>query len=168
MTVQEYAAISATLFGVAADPGQIAHIAMGTDDVEAAPLVRLHGKLKRIHVTRLNCDKACKKLILASYANMYTEALEDTFLGYANVTPLDLIVYLRLTYYRIAPMQLADCYNRTTNPYDMQDPLESLFSQIDAGVRYANAGGQPYFEAQYVNIVFILVLTTGVAPLACV
>jgi hypothetical protein len=41
-------------------------------------------------------------------------------------------------------MQLADCYNRTKDPYDMQDPLESLFLQIDAGVRYANAGGQPY------------------------
>jgi hypothetical protein len=83
------------------------------------------------------------------------------------LTPLDLLVYLRLTYGRIAPTQLSDCYNKMTKPYDMQDPIESLFSRIDAGVRYANAGGQPYDEAQYVNIEFLLVLATGVTPLAC-
>jgi hypothetical protein len=29
-------------------------------------------------------------------------------------------------------------------PYDMQDPIESLFSQIDASVRYTNADRQTY------------------------
>jgi hypothetical protein len=34
-------------------------------------------------------------------------------------------------------------------------------------VRYANAGLQPYMEAQYVNIAFLLILNTGAIPDAC-
>jgi hypothetical protein len=54
-----------------------------------------------------------------------------------------------------------------TRPYDLQDPIKMLFTQIDDGVRYALAGGQPYREAQYVNIVFLLILATQSLPLAC-
>jgi hypothetical protein len=55
-----------------------------------------------------------------------------------------------------------------TRPYDLQDPIETLFTQIDDGVRYALAGGgQPYGEAQYVNIAFFLILATQSLPLAC-
>jgi hypothetical protein len=75
---------------------------------------------------------------------MFTEVLEVYLLGYVNITPLDLILYLWLTYDRISPTQLADCYNIMTTLYDMQDPIETLFSQIDASVRYAIAGGHPY------------------------
>jgi hypothetical protein len=105
---------------------------------------------------------------------MYTTALYYYLLGYANITPLDLLVFLRLTYGHIAPLQLADCYSRIATPYEIQEPIELLFSHIDTGVHYANAGGQPYDEDQYVNIAFLLVLATPppcmrrmAAPLAC-
>jgi hypothetical protein len=97
---------------------------------------------------------------------MYTKAILEYLLGYANVPPpLDLLVYLRLTYGRIAPMQIADCYNKMTTIYDMQGRIEMMLSQIDDIVLYA--GGQQYDEAQYVNIDFLLILATGVIPLAC-
>jgi hypothetical protein len=54
-----------------------------------------------------------------------------------------------------------------TCSYDLQDPIETLFKQIDDGVRYALVGGQPYGEAQYVNIAFLLILATQSLPLAC-
>jgi hypothetical protein len=39
------------------------------------------------------------------------------------------------------PTQLADCYTKMMRPYDLQDPIKTLFTQIDDGVRYALAGG---------------------------
>jgi hypothetical protein len=48
-----------------------------------------------------------------------------------------------------------------TAPINFQDPIETLFKQIEDGVLYANAGAQPYMEAQYVNIAFLLILNTG-------
>jgi hypothetical protein len=38
---------------------------------------------------------------------------------------------------------------------------------IGHGVRFANAGIQPYIEAQYVNIGFLLIINTGSIPDAC-
>jgi hypothetical protein len=63
--------------------------------------------------------------------------------------------------------QLDDNYNKMTAPINFQDPIESLFKQIEDGVRYANAGMQPYMEAQYANISFLIILNTGAIHDAC-
>jgi hypothetical protein len=76
-------------------------------------------------------------------------------------------VHLRITYSLINPTQLADNYNKMTASTSFQDPIETLFKQIEDGVRYANAGMQPYMEAHYVNIAFLLVINTGVVPDDC-
>jgi hypothetical protein len=47
-----------------------------------------------------------------------------------------------------------------TTIYDMQDPIETLLTHIDNGVKYGEAGQQPYHEVQYVNIAFLLILNT--------
>jgi hypothetical protein len=52
-------------------------------------------------------------------------------------------------------------------PNNFQDPIETLFKQIEDGVRYANAGMQPYMETQYMNTVILLILNTGAIPDAC-
>jgi hypothetical protein len=52
-------------------------------------------------------------------------------------------------------------------PINFQDPIETLFKQIEDGVRYSNAGIQPSMEAQYVNIAFLLILNIGAIPDAC-
>jgi hypothetical protein len=54
-----------------------------------------------------------------------------------------------------------------TAPINFQDPIETLFKQIEDVVRYANAGAQPYTEAQYGNIAFLLILNTGAIPDDC-
>jgi hypothetical protein len=76
-------------------------------------------------------------------------------------------MHLKQTYGFINPTQLADNHNKMLAPINFQDPIETLFKQIEDGVRYANAGMQPYMEAQYVNIAFLLILNTGAIPYAC-
>jgi hypothetical protein len=75
MTAQEYESVYATPFAVALDPGPIVIVDFGTEAVEAASGMRLHDELKRIYIRCINCDESCKKLIWASYANMFTDAL---------------------------------------------------------------------------------------------
>jgi hypothetical protein len=74
---------------------------------------------------------------------------------------------LKQTYGFINPTQLAENYNKMMGPINFQDPIETLFKQIEDCVLYANAGMQPYMEAQYVNIAFLLILNTGAIPDAC-
>jgi hypothetical protein len=98
---------------------------------------------------------------------MYTSQLEDYLLQYANRSALEILMHLKQNYGFINPTQLAENYNKMTAPINFQDPIETLFKQIEDGVRYANAGAQPYMEAQYVNIAFLLILNTGAIPDAC-
>jgi hypothetical protein len=76
-------------------------------------------------------------------------------------------MHLKQTYVFIDPTQLAENYNKMTMPINFKDPIESLFKQIEDGVRYANSGMQPYMEAHYVNIAFLLILNTGAILDAC-
>jgi hypothetical protein len=94
---------------------------------------------------------------------MYTSQLEDYMLQYANRSALEILMHLKQTYGFINPTQLAENYNKI----NFQDPIDTLLKQIEDGVRYANAGAQPYMEAQYVNIAFLLILNTSAIPDAC-
>jgi hypothetical protein len=76
-------------------------------------------------------------------------------------------MHLKQTYGFINPTQLTENYNKMSAPINFQDPIETLFKQLEYWVRYANAGTQPYMEAQYVNIAFLLILNTGAIPDAC-
>jgi hypothetical protein len=127
----------------------------------------MHAECRRIYKNRINVDQALKKLILEAYDNMYTSQLEDYLLQYANRSAIEILMHLKQTYGFINPTQLAENYNKMTAPISFQDPIETLFKQIEDGVRYANVGAQPYMEAQYVNIAFLLLLNTGAIPDAC-
>jgi hypothetical protein len=98
---------------------------------------------------------------------MYTSQLEDYLLQYANRSALEILMHLQQTYGFINPTQLVENYNKMTAPINFQDPIEILFKKIEDWVRYANAGAQPYMEAQYASIAFLLILNTCAIPDAC-
>jgi hypothetical protein len=167
MTQVEYTAISTSPWVEPYNPNAIPIIPPGTTVVDATQIARMHAECHRIYTNRINVDQALKKLILEAYDNMYSSQLEDYLLQYANRSALEILMHLKQTYGFINPTQLAGNYNKTTAPINFQDPIETLFKQIEDGVRYANDGAQPYMEAQYVNIAFLLILNTGAIPDAC-
>jgi hypothetical protein len=167
MTQVEYAAISVSPWVEPLNPNAIPIIPPGTNTVDAAQLERMHAECHRIYTNRINLDQALKKILLESYETMYTSELEDYLLQYENRSALEIFMHLKQTYGFINPTQLAGNYNKITAPINFQDPIETLFKKIEDDVRYANAGTQPYMEAQYVNIAFLLILNTGAIPDTC-
>jgi hypothetical protein len=167
MTQVDYATISTSPWVEPYNPNAVPIIAPGTTAVYAAQISRMHAECRRIYTNRINVDQALKKLILEAYDNMYTSQLEDYLLQYANRSALEFLMHLKQTYGFIIPTQLAENHNKMTAPINFQDPIETLFKQIEDGARYANAGAQPYMEAQYVNIAFLLILNTGEIIDAC-
>jgi hypothetical protein len=147
MTQVEYTGIIGTPWEEPYDPGTISLIATGTPPINAAQIVRLHGGLWCVHTTHANVEQALKPIIVEAYTNMYTSQLEDYLLQYANRSALEILVHLKTTYGFINPTQLAENYNKMTAPISFQDPIETLFKQIEDGVRYASAGVQPYMGA---------------------
>jgi hypothetical protein len=127
----------------------------------------MHDEFLHIYTKRINVDQALNIIMVEAYDNMYTSQLEVYFLQYANRSALLVLLHWKQTYGFINPTQLADNYKKITAPINFQDPIETMFNQIEDGVRYENAGIQPCMEAQYVNIAFLLILNTGAIPDAC-
>jgi hypothetical protein len=67
----------------------------------------------------------------------------------------------------IAPTELTQNYERLNTPYDPNQPIETLFQQIQDARAFTVAGGQPYGAAIIVNVAYTLVFNTGLFPDAC-
>jgi hypothetical protein len=99
-------------------------------------------------------------LILEAFDDAYLNALSDEVVGYANCTSLDLLTHLLTFYAMIAPTELTQNYERLNTPYDPNQPIETLFQQIQDARAFAVAGGQPYGAAMIVNLAYTLVFNT--------
>jgi hypothetical protein len=83
-------------------------------------------------------------LILEAFDDAYLNALSDEVVGYANCTSLDLLAHLFTFYAMIGPTELMQNYESLNTPYDPNQPIETLFQQIQDVRAFAVAGGQPY------------------------
>jgi hypothetical protein len=140
MTQLKYAAISETPWVEHFNHGAIPFIPAGTNTVDAAHIARMYDEFRRIYTNRINVDQALKRIMLESYDSMYTYQLEDYLLQYNNRSSLEVLMHLKHTYGFINPTQLAENYNKMTEPINLQYPIETLLKHIEDGFRYANAG----------------------------
>jgi hypothetical protein len=166
-TNEEYFAIAAEVFPVPDNPGVSPEVVVGMTAAVIAELTRLHHDATQVYRTYHNVDQAIKKLILEAFDDAYLNALSDKVVGYANCTSLDLLTHLLAFCAMIAPPELTQNYERLNTPYDPNQPIETLFQQIQDARSFAVAGGQPYGAAMIVNVAYTLVFNTGLYPDAC-
>jgi hypothetical protein len=130
MTNEEYFAIAVDLFPVPANPGPSAAIVAGMMAAIIAETTQLHLEATQVYRTYHNVEKKIKKLIKESFNDAYLNALSEKIVGYANCTSLQLLTHLLTYYAMIAPTELTQNYERLNTPYDPNQPIETLFQQI--------------------------------------
>jgi hypothetical protein len=167
MTNEEYFAVAVDVFPVPNNPGPSAAFVAGMTAAVIAETTRLHKESTQVYHTYHNVDQAIKKLIIESFDDAYLNAFSDEIVGSANCTSLQLLTHLLTYYAMIAPIELTQNYEHLNAPYDPNQPIETLFQQIQDARAFAVAGGQPYGAAMIVNIAYTLVFNTGVFPYAC-
>jgi hypothetical protein len=167
MTNEEYFSIEYDVFLVPDNPGASPEVVVGMTAAVIAELTRLHREATEVYRTYHNVDQAIKKLIIEAFEDAYLNALSSEVVGYANCTSLDLLTHLLTFYAMIAPTELTQNYERLNTPYDPNQPIETLFQQIQDARAFAIAGGQPYGNDMIVNAAYTLVFNTGLFPDAC-
>jgi hypothetical protein len=167
MTDKEYFSIAADIFPVPNNSGASAEVVVGMTAAVIAELTQLHREATQVYRTYHNVDQAIKKLILEAFDDAYLNALSNEVFGYANCTSLDLLTHLLTFYAMIAPTELTQNYERLNTTYDPNQPMETLFQQIQDARAFAVAGGQPYGNAVIINVASTLVFNTGLFPDAC-
>jgi hypothetical protein len=161
MTNEEYFAIAADVFPVPDNPGASSEVVVGMMAAVIAELTRLHREATQVYRTYHNVDQAIETLILEAFDDAYLNALSNEEVGYANCMSLDLLTHLLTFYAMIAPTELTQNYKRLNTPYDPNQPIETLFQQIQDARAFGVAGGQPYGAAMIVNVAYTLVFNTG-------
>jgi hypothetical protein len=167
MTNEEYLAVAVDVFPVPNNTGPSSAVVAGMTATVIAETTRSHKELTQVYRTYHNVDQAIKKLIIESFDDAYLNALSDKIMGYENCTSLKLLTHLLTYYAMIAPTELTQNYERLNALYDPNQPIETLFQQIQDARAFAVAGRQPYRAAMIVNVAYPLLFNTGLLPDAC-
>jgi hypothetical protein len=160
MTNEEYFAIEVNVFPVPHNPGPSVVVVAGMTAAVLAETTRLYLEATQVYHTYHNVEQAVNKLIIESFDYEYINALSEDIVGFMRCASLQLLTHL-LTYYAMtAPTEITQNYERLNTPYDPDQPIETLFQQIQDARAFALEGGQPYGALMIVNVAYTLVFNT--------
>jgi hypothetical protein len=95
--------------------------------------------------TCASVQQALKKQIISVFEPMYLDILSDNMVGYANISARDMLDHLLETYGKITAVGLEINFEHMRRAWDPQQPVESLFEQIQDCADYYEAGGRPHW-----------------------
>lgn len=157
-----YATISIAAWIPPPNPGTQAIIPANTTANQITRLNREFDTATTIYATYRLVGNALKKQLLAAVDDIFICSLKAPYIGYGNVTVLDLLTHLFATYAQISPGDLANNESRMTKDYDPNLPIETLFLQIEEAVAYADHGNDPTPAVTVTNRAYNLVFKTGI------
>jgi hypothetical protein len=91
--------------------------------------------------TCTSVQQALKRQIIGVFEPMYLEILNDNMVGYANISARDMLDHLFETYCNITAVDLEIKFEHMRRAWDPQQPVETLFKQIQDCADYSDAGG---------------------------
>jgi hypothetical protein len=112
-------------------------------------------------------QSALKKKIITLIEPMYIEILNDDLVGSANTTSRDMLYHLFLSYGIITAVYIEHNFENMQNAWDPQQPVETLFKQIQDCVDFAEYGGVAIGAAQKLSSAYSKIFKSGKFKSAC-
>jgi hypothetical protein len=105
----------------------------------AALLAERHHWKEAVSIFRTwkTVEQALQKKLITAFEPMYLEILNNDMAGFANTTARDMLDHLFLSYGSITTVDLEHNWENMRKAWDPQQPVESLFKQIQDCVDYA-------------------------------
>jgi hypothetical protein len=88
------------------------------------------------YLTYTSVQQALKKQIISVFEPMYLDILNEDMMGYANISARDTLDHMFETYGNITAVDLKMNFEKMRRAWDPQQPVESLFKQIQDGADY--------------------------------
>jgi hypothetical protein len=98
---------------------------------------------------------------------MYFDILSDNMVGYSNISARDMLYHLLKTYGNITAVDLDINFEHMRRAWDPQQPVESLFKQIQDFAYYSEAGGVLIGHPHQINVGYTKIFATGHFMSAC-
>jgi hypothetical protein len=167
VSVAVYNTLSNIPFVPPLNPGPTAVIPAIATAAQISNLHRLHTEALARFREYIATDKALKQQLITAIQPMYLRALSHRITGFANVTTRQMLVHLYTNYGRLTPADVQANDHTMKAQYDPNQPIETLFDQIETAIDIADAASAPYSPEQVVTIAYTLVFGTGMFPEAC-
>jgi hypothetical protein len=117
--------------------------------------------------TYTSVQQALKKQIISIFEPMYLDILNDNMVGYANISARDMLDHLFDTYGNITAVGLEINFENMRRAWNPQQPVETLFKQIQDCADYSGAEGVPIGHSQQINVGYAKIFATGHFMSAC-
>jgi hypothetical protein len=117
--------------------------------------------------TCTSVQQALKKQIISVFEPIYLDILNDNMVGYANISTKDMLDHLFETYGNITAIDLEINFEHMRRAWDPQQPVESLFKQIQDCADYSQAGCVLIGHPQQINVGYAKMFATGHFMSAC-
>jgi hypothetical protein len=117
--------------------------------------------------TCTSVQQALKKQIISVFEPMYLDVLNDSMVGFANISAQDMLDHLFGTYGNITAVDLEINFEHMRRAWDPQQPVESLFKQIQYCADYSEAGGVLIGHPQKINVGYAKIFAIGHFMSAC-
>jgi hypothetical protein len=117
--------------------------------------------------TYTSVQQALKKKIISVFEPMYLEVLNDNMVGFSNISARDILDHLFSTYGNITAIDLEINFEHMRRAWEPQQPIESLFKQIQDCADYYEAGGVLIGHPQQINVGYAKIFATGHFISAC-
>jgi hypothetical protein len=157
ISAASYATLSPVAFVPPANPGTTPVIPPLATATIIGQTVREHDESLRLWRQYNNVNAALKQQLIGSISNIYIRTLQNRHTGFANVSTREVIEDL-LAYGNITPTDTEND-TRFKTAYDPSEPIETLYSQLEDAMDYADAGDNAYTANQVVSNAYTLVST---------
>jgi hypothetical protein len=98
---------------------------------------------------------------------MYLDVLNDGMVGFANISAPAMLDHIFTAYGNITAVDLENNFEHMRRAWDPQQPVESLFKQIQDCADYSEAGCFIIGHPQQINVGYAKIFATGHPMSAC-
>jgi hypothetical protein len=112
-------------------------------------------------------QQALKKQIITVFEPMYLNILNDDMVGFANISARVMFDHIFITYGNITTVDLENNFEHMRRAWDPQQPVESLFKQIQDCADYSETGGALIGFPQQIKVGYAKIFTAGHFMSAC-
>ena len=157
-----YVARSGQAFVAPVHPGPPPVHNAGTTQAIITEANRQYDRSLAEHSLYIQVKEELKKQILQAVDNQYLKPLEDPDFGYSDTTPLEMLTHLMTTYGSVTPQDIEANRDKLSEPWNPDEPIESLWERITTVRYYAEQAQEPITEATALRLTIAMFEKTGV------
>jgi hypothetical protein len=167
MMPAEYLLITPIAFAAPVAPPVHPVLPVAGTVAQITAITKQHTEDKIAFHTYQDTDRAIVRQLLAATDHSYIAALSHPAIGFTNVTALQIMTHLYATYGVISLAEREANLQRMNKTWQPPSPIEALFDQLQRGVTFAAATGEPIADATVARIGYNQILRTGLFGDAC-